>query len=352
MTGKRQHYELGQYFRQRYADFLPEEYSERDIFVRSTDVDRTLMSAEADLAGLYPPIKTDIWDNNLLWQPIPIHTTPENMDAVLAEKKPCKKHGYLLKQLLKNDYFRNISHTYHDLYAYLTRNSGDTISDLTHLEYLYNTFYIETLYNYTLPEWAQKVYPTKMKYLASLSFAINTYTSDLARLKTGPFFNELINYFKNRSATEDNAIYYAPKFLMFSSHDTIVANLLNSMGAFEYHNPPYTATVLFELYKSSGRSYVKVFYKNTTDARLVSVHNCESECDLEKFIEILKPITLTLEEWESECNSLLFDTWHLYLLLISLLFFVSSCGFYIFVLVRNCKSENNMYTQLPDEECA
>ncbi|KAJ8944268.1 hypothetical protein NQ318_009645 [Aromia moschata] len=52
--GKQRHYELGKWFRNRYDSFLPKIYSPDDIYVRSSDVDRTLMSAAANLAGLYP----------------------------------------------------------------------------------------------------------------------------------------------------------------------------------------------------------------------------------------------------------------------------------------------------------
>lgn len=51
--------------------------------VRSTDYDRTLMSAEAHLAGLYPPNGAQIFNPNLVWQPIPVHTVPQ------AEERVC-----------------------------------------------------------------------------------------------------------------------------------------------------------------------------------------------------------------------------------------------------------------------
>ena len=58
--GMRQHYYLGQLFQQRYstelkASYLFDNYTRTQIYVRSTDVDRTLMSAQCQLASLFKP---------------------------------------------------------------------------------------------------------------------------------------------------------------------------------------------------------------------------------------------------------------------------------------------------------
>ena len=52
------------------------------IYIRSTDVDRTLMSASSNLAGLYPPDKWEEWNPQLEWQPLPVHTVPVPADHV------------------------------------------------------------------------------------------------------------------------------------------------------------------------------------------------------------------------------------------------------------------------------
>jgi len=56
------------------------------IFTRSTDYDRTLMSAEANLAGLYPPEGHQIFNPNISWQPIPVHTVPESEERVSSSQ--------------------------------------------------------------------------------------------------------------------------------------------------------------------------------------------------------------------------------------------------------------------------
>lgn len=80
--GKQQHYHLGKWLRQRYSTLLSKIYNKDEIYVRSTDVDRTLMSALSNLAGLYEPSTTDIWNPAIDWQPIPVHTLTEKLDSV------------------------------------------------------------------------------------------------------------------------------------------------------------------------------------------------------------------------------------------------------------------------------
>ena len=52
------------------------------VHVRSTEWDRTLMSAYCNLAGLFPPQGSQVWNEKLLWQPIPVHTVPKDLDSV------------------------------------------------------------------------------------------------------------------------------------------------------------------------------------------------------------------------------------------------------------------------------
>jgi len=66
--GKRMHYHLGQWLRKRYSHLLGPDYSETEVLVRSTDVDRTLMSAQSNLAGMFPPTKSMRWLDNFNWQ--------------------------------------------------------------------------------------------------------------------------------------------------------------------------------------------------------------------------------------------------------------------------------------------
>ena len=53
------------------------------IYVQSTDVNRCLMSAQSVLASLFPPAGAQQWNTSVAWQPVPVHTVPEEFDHVI-----------------------------------------------------------------------------------------------------------------------------------------------------------------------------------------------------------------------------------------------------------------------------
>lgn len=298
--GKQQHYELGQWLRNQYNSLINETYSKNEIYVRSTDVDRALMSAQSNLAGLFPPKGKDVWKEDLAWQPIPVHTVQEKHDKVLAAKKFCPAYDYALKKLRDSDEFQKINARYKYLYDYLTEKSGRRITNMEGVNFLYSVLFIEQLYNKTLPEWTKSVFPDKMKPISGRSFATYTYTRPLARLKAGPLLKEILGRFSNKT---NKKLSPNRSLWIYSAHDTTLANLLNTLKVFEYHNPPYRACVMMELREYNDTAYVSVFYKNTTaEPQLMEIPECGVSCPLEKMYELYQDVIPG--EWEAECDDI------------------------------------------------
>jgi lysosomal acid phosphatase len=79
--GMKQAYSYGNFLRLRYSNFLNDKYDRNRVCVRSTDYDRTIMTAQSLLAGLFEPVDNQLWNQEITWQPIPIHT--QNYENVM-----------------------------------------------------------------------------------------------------------------------------------------------------------------------------------------------------------------------------------------------------------------------------
>ena len=148
--GKRQHFHLGQWLRRLYGGgrLLGEVYSEEEVEVRSTDVDRTLMSAQANLAGLFPPSGYMKFEPELSWQPVPVHTIPVQSDFLLSSThSACPRLTDLREEVTASDWLREQYEENRELLQYLSDHSGEKIDSVLQLDWLYDTLLVEQLYN-------------------------------------------------------------------------------------------------------------------------------------------------------------------------------------------------------------
>lgn len=143
-------FKLGQYFHRRYKQLLSSKYSPNKVYVQSTDVDRTLTSALSNLAGLFPPNGEEKWNDDIAWQPIPVHTIPKSMDHILAAEKDCPKYKELYTNYMKaSKEVQRIYTEYADIFPYLSRMSGLNVTTITDVYWLYNTLDTEREQNKT-----------------------------------------------------------------------------------------------------------------------------------------------------------------------------------------------------------
>lgn len=254
------------------------------------------MSASANLAGFYPPTENEIWNKNIHWQPIPVHTTKEVND-VLSSKKKCPAYDHALTQLRKSEEFLKIDEKNKRIYKYLTKNAGKKVHSLEGVQKIYNCLFIEELYNKTLPTWTKTVYPHGLKSIAAQSFATKTYTRELARLKIGPLLSEIFDRFINKTISKE----FSRTLHMYSAHDSTIANILNTLKIFEMHSPPYCACIMIELRILNKIPFVSVFYKNTTEEpKLMFIPDCGTMCPLDVMIKLYKDVLP--DDWINECR--------------------------------------------------
>ncbi|RXN13525.1 lysosomal acid phosphatase-like isoform X1 [Labeo rohita] len=215
----KQHYELGQFLKKRYTGFLSERYDRHEIFIRSTDEDRTLMSAEANLAGMFPPTGSEMFHPDLKWQPIPVHTVPEDEDRLLAfPLRDCPRYAQLMNETEKTDIFVNMTEKY------------------------------KKTHNITHPGWVNQSVVETLKVLNDFSYQIlfGVYKrEEKCRLQGGLLLDQIIKNLSN--ATELNS-QQKVKMIVYSAHDTTVVALQEALNVFNGLQPPYASCHLIELY--------------------------------------------------------------------------------------------------------
>ncbi|XP_026331688.1 testicular acid phosphatase homolog, partial [Hyposmocoma kahamanoa] len=179
-TGKIQLYELGKKYRSYYANFIPEEYYDKDVYVRSSDKSRCMMSAYTFLAGLYPPTERQMWHPDIPWQPIPVHSLPRELDNIVAGTKQCKVWKEMYVELLEE---MNADPKYTDLFDYLSKHTNQSMRSILEVDYLYSALMAQQESNLKIPEWAKNVFPNKMRTPFMLSLALLSYNETLQRFK-------------------------------------------------------------------------------------------------------------------------------------------------------------------------
>ncbi|KAG1682396.1 Testicular acid phosphatase [Nymphon striatum] len=306
-VGRMDEYKLGQFLRKRYDNnkFLNKTFKHSDIYVRSSEVNRVLESAELVLAGLYPPYKNNIWNKNLLWQPIAVHSVPKKVDYLLEYYgTDCPRFLSEYQKATKVDPLKAFEEKYQSLYKYLSTYSGMKEVNQTNAWIVYDDSFNEMLHNLTPPAWVLNNI-TQLKEQSTGDFVLLVPNKELKKLKGGPLVKEIISNF-DKNINNESLV----KMYQFSTHDTILAVLMSTLKIFNDILPPYSSAIIFELFKNkSGNAShpedthsVKISYRNDSrvDPFVLSLPGCAQLCPLEKFKSLTKDIIP--EDIAKECG--------------------------------------------------
>lgn len=260
------------------------------------------MSAECNLAGLYKLKPADQWFGGLPWDPVPVHTQPEEQDAGIAMEAPCAKYEKLYAEVKKSKPFVDAIKDNAQLIKFLSEKTGWDIQDIDSIRGLYSIFYIYSQYNSSyIPAWAAQVNRTKVADLAALAWARETYTPEMKRLKAGPFFDGLLVHFDKVVTGKP-----VPKFGMVSSSIHSLTAVLNTMDVFDNHPVEFAATIIWELSKDAkGEDIMKMYYKKqyAPEIQPLKLKGCpDFACDYKTVKKLLSAYAIDGNTWLKECK--------------------------------------------------
>ncbi|XP_069568966.1 lysosomal acid phosphatase [Brachyistius frenatus] len=302
--GMKQHYDLGGFLRSRYGALLNESYDRHQISVRSTDYDRTLMSAEANLAGLYPPRGRQVFTDNLIWQPIPVHTVPQSEERLLSFPLPdCPRFKQLINETEQSEEYINITKTYQGTIDLVRNKTGLNRTNVESVWSVYDTLFCESKHNFSAPDWLTPAVMGNLRVLKDFAFKMMFgihNQQEKSRLQGGLLLGEIVKNLSMRAVPDPNLTL---KLMMLSAHDTTVAALQASLDTFNGIQPPYASCHMIELYREDdGSATVSMFYRNDSKVAPYPLHlpGCALNCSLEEFVRLTKP--WIADDREKECQ--------------------------------------------------
>lgn len=284
-TGIEQQHNLGRFIRGRYQTILNTTYVASEIVVRSTDVDRTLMSAQSNLAGLYPSL--NISDGRVPFQPIPIHTVSSHVDFLLGQND-CPRYDEIEKEIDQSDEVKQMNAYYEPFFEKLKEWTkvprNITVYDAWDIA---DTVFVESKYNRT-PTWADEQVQRNLSDINDLAFHYLFGNNDTRRIRGGPLVQDV--WFNMNSSVHQNGF---KKVKMYSAHDTTVSAVLAFLGLNYPHQPQYASALFIDLYRQNDSFFVKVEYLNVTNSNATYAYvldGCGSvECPFDIFTKIFQP---------------------------------------------------------------
>ncbi|XP_034007097.1 lysosomal acid phosphatase [Trematomus bernacchii] len=291
-VGMMQHFELGQFLRNRYKGFLNDSYDRKQIHVRSTDYDRTMMSAESNLAGLYPPSGQQVFNPNMPWQPIPVHTVPKSEEGLLNYPlDDCPRYNLLMNETEKTEEFINVTLAYQDIIDLVKNKTGLNKTTVESVWSVHDTLFCESRHNKSAPDWVTPEVMEKLQWLKDFGFRITfgVYKQqEKSRLMGGMLLGEIVKKLSTMAVPDPDQ---RLKLMMLSAHDTTVAALQASLNVFNGRQPPYASCHIIELYRDeNGSASVSMFYRNdsTVEPYPLQIPGCSLDCPLDDFVRITK----------------------------------------------------------------
>lgn len=288
--GMQQEFLLGVAFRKRYIDqyhLLPSKYSPETMQVRSSDFDRTLMSATSLLMGLYPPgtgpylsgTKQAALPQN--FQPIPVHTVSRAEDRLIVSQFDQKRFNTLLKKYVfsKADWQAKEAQ-FKPKFAYWSEAIGTSITDMARLNLVGDILSVGELNHVPAPA---KLSDEDVKQIISLGKWV--FIAKNKPREIGEFFSHALLSVIAKHFTEVVQQKTPLKYVLFSAHDVTILALMSAMQVPIDQLPPYASDLNFMLFIEDEKNYkVKITYNN----KPVFLPGCNgANCSLQRFIEII-----------------------------------------------------------------
>ncbi|MBS0288637.1 MAG: histidine-type phosphatase [Proteobacteria bacterium] len=283
--GMRACYEFGVSLRKKYIEekhLISAKYHQDEIYVRSTDYDRTIQSAQSILLGLFPmgtgPMLKGESSLPNGFQPIPIHTALQEQDPLLLKVDDSQQYEALIKQhVYQSKQWLALNAQLEDKYPTWSKATGIDIKKLNTLSGLGDTLYIYRLHKMPLP---QGLSQDDISQIIKVSqwIMVEKYKHKVIGEAGSGKLKVIINNYLRQAASKTSL-----KYVLILAHDSTLLSTLSAMGTPTHEYPQYNSDLNFSLYENKNHDY---YVKVTYNGKALIIPNCKKHaCALDQFLQ-------------------------------------------------------------------
>ena len=401
-------YLLGVYLKNYYKEFFSEKYNPNEIYIMSSDSNRTVESALAQIQGIYQN-KTDInltnyqinrsipyyFENKLdpeferFLESIENYSLPHNIQIPpihsiddryhiyrISENENCEPYNYIkednLKKTVVKNFINNFNYTFGELLlSNLSISDKNYFTNINNIDIVCDNF----LSNYEIGNKLNKIFNEK-KYIDFYDECIEYFTlkykeihiqgikkNNIVGLITqSQIMRIILNYMKKRydlsikgNEYEDLIINGSPKYVMLKGHDFTIStmeDLLKIIFETEISFPSIGSSQFFVLNKISSKSLGTKY-----NVEIIFNDKIKLEIDFNSFEKKIKKKIWSSKKvadfcgWDEYAKEVSINTKEIVLILIIILLCLANLGIIIFICyVNNRKQKNKSIIMKYDEE--
>uniref|UniRef100_A0AC35UEX7 Testicular acid phosphatase homolog n=1 Tax=Rhabditophanes sp. KR3021 TaxID=114890 RepID=A0AC35UEX7_9BILA len=280
--GMREQYDLGKRLMNRYTKeykLISPVYNPKHINVFSTNKNRALSSAQAQMAGFFSKSKGGFFgkknkDWPFDWIPIPIHSDKLENDYLLNVKWNCSKLHQLIEERHNKEEFLMFQRSFDSLFKYVALHTNETINSVVALKRVYGTVRVEKQYfGLDQPKWLTDDIFEQMATVVNRSlnyrfggpaFGIEEDLEQI-KLRSGHLLYKMIQNMEEMINQKE-----VPKYVVYNAHDSTVVSFANTLNLGDVilkdGQIDYSASFVIELWQGDDKYYVKVLYSKNAYA--------------------------------------------------------------------------------------
>ena len=298
--GMAQEYALGQEMRKRYitqGHFLPESYVPGSIYVRSTDFDRTLVSAQSLLLGLFP-LGTGPTGLPEKYQPVPIHTIPFiTEDILIPDDNVAFNYNTLLQRYVSmpksSEEWHQKEKALKSKFPQWSAATGRPISSLYDLKSLSDALSLNQAHHVPMPANLSADDVSTITTVGQWALYTAFQNKVLGQVTGANLLHQISDYLKAAAITPHQPL----KYVLYSAHETTILGQLSALGAPLSEVPPFASDLNIRLFKQGSGKYVVTVTLNNKPI-ILPCSNSDT-CSLDQFESLAQQAVDQLKKFQA-----------------------------------------------------